>query len=246
MRKRCPAWNRQLAIFGGLAPMLKTPTTHRDQLGDRRRRPLNSGRAARDARASAAFRIRPASQTSGEKHDPEQDRDLPMVRPWAGARRRGVLCGDPSPTAVSAPATLRRPSCSSGRPGNELTVEFTVLGMPFVGLNGGPQFKFNEAISFQVYTGGQEETNRYWDAIVENGGEEGALRLVQGQVGPILAEIVPRAAPRLRRGHKAAAKRAMEHHDGHEKDRHRPPIERAWTRGPGVCSSSATPSRPTR
>ena len=51
-------------------------------------------------------------------------------------------------------------------------VEFTVLGMPFLGLNGGPAFKFNQAVSFVVYTDSQEETDRYWDAIVGNGGEE--------------------------------------------------------------------------
>src|SRR5664279_1078696 len=68
-------------------------------------------------------------------------------------------------------ARLQAPSdYPGGKQGNELTVEFTVLGMPFVGLNGGPNFRFNEAISFQVYTDNQEETDRYWNAIVENGG----------------------------------------------------------------------------
>jgi 2-polyprenyl-6-hydroxyphenyl methylase/3-demethylubiquinone-9 3-methyltransferase len=60
----------------------------------------------------------------------------------------------------------------AGKEGDVLTVEFTVLGMDFLGLNAGPQFKFDEAISFQVYTDDQEETDRYWDAIVGNGGEE--------------------------------------------------------------------------
>jgi len=60
----------------------------------------------------------------------------------------------------------------AGKQGNVLTVEFTVLGMDFLGLNGGPQFKFDEAVSFQVYTDSQEETDRYWNAIVDNGGEE--------------------------------------------------------------------------
>lgn len=58
--------------------------------------------------------------------------------------------------------------------GQELTVEFTVLGRPFVGLNGGPEFKPNEAISFMVVTKDQEETDRYWNAIVGNGGAESA------------------------------------------------------------------------
>ena len=58
-----------------------------------------------------------------------------------------------------------------GEQGVELTVEFTVLGQSFVGLNGGPNFKPNEAVSFMVVTEGQEETDRYWNAIVNNGGE---------------------------------------------------------------------------
>ncbi len=56
--------------------------------------------------------------------------------------------------------------------GEELTVEFTVLGRKFVGLNGGPLFKPNESVSFMIYTDTQEETDRYWNAIVGNGGQE--------------------------------------------------------------------------
>ena len=59
-----------------------------------------------------------------------------------------------------------------GHEGDELTVEFTLLGQSFVGLNGGPNFKPNEAVSFVVLTDDQEETDRLWDAITENGGEE--------------------------------------------------------------------------
>ncbi|AJC22457.1 VOC family protein [Pandoraea pulmonicola] len=58
--------------------------------------------------------------------------------------------------------------------GEDLTVEFTVLGCRFVGLNGGPEFKPNEAVSFMVLTRDQEETDRYWNAIVGNGGAESA------------------------------------------------------------------------
>lgn len=61
-----------------------------------------------------------------------------------------------------------------GREGVELTVEFTVLGRRFVGLNGGPNFKPNESVSFMVVTESQEETDRYWNAIVGNGGAENA------------------------------------------------------------------------
>jgi predicted 3-demethylubiquinone-9 3-methyltransferase (glyoxalase superfamily) len=60
----------------------------------------------------------------------------------------------------------------AGHQGDELTVDFTVLGRAFVGLNGGPHFKPNEAVSFMVVTENQEETDRYWNAIVEGGGAE--------------------------------------------------------------------------
>ncbi len=61
-----------------------------------------------------------------------------------------------------------------GKEGSELTVEFTVLGHKFIGLNGGPNFKPNESVSFMVVTDSQEETDRYWNAIIGNGGEESA------------------------------------------------------------------------
>jgi predicted 3-demethylubiquinone-9 3-methyltransferase (glyoxalase superfamily) len=57
-----------------------------------------------------------------------------------------------------------------GKQGNELTVEFSVLGKPFLGLNGGPNFTPNESVSFIVETKDQAETDRYWNAIVNNGG----------------------------------------------------------------------------
>ena len=61
-----------------------------------------------------------------------------------------------------------------GKQGQVLTVEFTVVGVPCVGLNGGSIFKHSEAFSFQIITENQEETDRYWDAIVSNGGKESA------------------------------------------------------------------------
>lgn len=61
-----------------------------------------------------------------------------------------------------------------GTEGSELTVEFTVLGRKFVGLNGGPNFKPNEAVSFMVITDSQEETDRYWKALIDNGGSASA------------------------------------------------------------------------
>lgn len=70
-------------------------------------------------------------------------------------------------------AVLRAPGGNpSGKKGDVLTVEFTVVGIPCLGLNGGPVFKPNEAFSFQVATADQAETDRYWNAIVGNGGQE--------------------------------------------------------------------------
>ena len=60
----------------------------------------------------------------------------------------------------------------SGKAGDVITVEFTVTGVPCLGLNGGPMFKHSEAFSFQIATDNQEETDRYWNAIVGNGGAE--------------------------------------------------------------------------
>ena len=70
-------------------------------------------------------------------------------------------------------ASHRAPSdYPDGKEGDVLTVEFTVLGIPCIGLNGGPTFKHSEAFSFQIATETQEETDRYWNAIVSNGGQE--------------------------------------------------------------------------
>ena len=98
----------------------------------------------------------------------------------------------------------------NGKAGDVLTVEFTVLGQPFVGLNGGPVFTFTEAVSFQVFTDTQEETDRYWNAIVSNGGQESACSWCKDKFG-LSWQIVPRALmAALADPDKAAAKRAME------------------------------------
>ncbi len=73
----------------------------------------------------------------------------------------------------SVGAVHRAPGDSpSGKKGDVLTVDFTVMGIPCLGINGGPEFKHNIAFSFQVATEDQAETDRYWNAIVDNGGEE--------------------------------------------------------------------------
>jgi predicted 3-demethylubiquinone-9 3-methyltransferase (glyoxalase superfamily) len=98
----------------------------------------------------------------------------------------------------------------AGKRGDELTVEFTVLGAPFVGLNAGPGFRFNEAISFQVFTDNQDETDRYWNAIVGNGGQESQCSWCKDRFG-LSWQIVPRALlEALSDPDRAAAKRAME------------------------------------
>jgi len=98
----------------------------------------------------------------------------------------------------------------SGKAGNVLTVEFTVLGMKFLGLNGGPQFKFDEAVSFQVYTDTQEETDRYWNAIVDNGGEPSACGWCRDRFG-LSWQITPRVLMEMMTStDRAASKRAME------------------------------------
>ncbi len=79
----------------------------------------------------------------------------------------------------------------SGKKGQVLTVEFTVMGIPCLGLNGGPAFKHNEAFSFQVATEDQEETDCYWKAIVGNGGEESACGWCKDKWG-ISWQITPR------------------------------------------------------
>ena len=78
-----------------------------------------------------------------------------------------------------------------GRAGDVLVVNFTVLGIACMGLNGGPTFKHNEAFSFQVATNDQVETDRYWNAIVGNGGQESACGWCKDKWG-ISWQITPR------------------------------------------------------
>ena len=97
-----------------------------------------------------------------------------------------------------------------GEQGVELTVSFTLLGQSFVGLNGGPNFKPNEAISFMVVTEDQEETDRYWNAITGNGGEESACGWCKDKWG-FSWQITPRVLLEANTNpDKAAAKRAFE------------------------------------
>jgi predicted 3-demethylubiquinone-9 3-methyltransferase (glyoxalase superfamily) len=97
-----------------------------------------------------------------------------------------------------------------GQEGNELTVEFTVLGRPFLGLNGGPAFTPNEAVSFIVLTDDQHQTDRYWNAIVGNGGKESACGWCKDRWGHSW-QITPKRLIDLMTGSdRDKAKRAME------------------------------------
>jgi predicted 3-demethylubiquinone-9 3-methyltransferase (glyoxalase superfamily) len=88
------------------------------------------------------------------------------------ARKAAEFYASVFPDTRVGPAHDAATDFPGGHQGEELTVEFTVLGQPFVGLNGGPNFKPTQAVSFMVLTDNQEETDRYWDAITTSGGEE--------------------------------------------------------------------------
>ena len=97
-----------------------------------------------------------------------------------------------------------------GKAGYEITVDFTVLGQSYVGLNGGDLFKPNEAVSFMVVTENQEETDRYWNAIVNNGGQESACGWCKDKWG-FSWQITPRILlDAMDNPDRDAAKRAFE------------------------------------
>ncbi len=96
-----------------------------------------------------------------------------------------------------------------GKKGDVLTIEFTVLGIPCIGLNGGTQFKHSEAISFQIATEDQQETDRYWNAIVGNGGEESACGCRRDRWG-LSWQITPRVLTEAMEAGGEEARRAFE------------------------------------
>ncbi len=95
-----------------------------------------------------------------------------------------------------------------GQAGQVLTVEFTVVGIPCLGLNGGPTFKHSEAFSFQIATDDQEETDRYWNAIVSNGGQASACGWCKDRWG-LSWQITPRTLIEAMAAGGAEAKRAF-------------------------------------
>ena len=107
-------------------------------------------------------------------------------------------------------AIQRAPSdFPDGKAGDVLVVEFTVIGIPCVAINGGPTFKQSEAFSFQIATEDQEETDRYWNAIVGNGGEESQCGWCKDRWG-VSWQITPRALLDAMTAGGAEAKRAFE------------------------------------
>ena len=107
-------------------------------------------------------------------------------------------------------AVHRAPSdYPDGQAGDVLTVEFSVCGIPCIGLNGGPRFKHSEAFSFQIATEDQAETDRYWDAIVGNGGEESQCGWCRDKWG-VWWQITPRVLTEAMTAGGEAAKQAFE------------------------------------
>lgn len=123
----------------------------------------------------------------------------------AAARFYAATFPDSAVTAVrTAPGDY-----PSGTAGDVLTVEFTVLGIPCLGLNGGPEFRQSEAFSFQISTDDQQETDRYWNAIVGNGGQESQCGWCKDKWG-VSWQITPRVLSEAMAAGGEEAKRAFD------------------------------------
>ncbi|MEX2342100.1 MAG: VOC family protein [Steroidobacteraceae bacterium] len=126
------------------------------------------------------------------------------------ARKAAEFYAATFPDSRVGPAHGAASDYPGGKQGDELTVEFTVLGRSFLGLNGGPDFKANEAVSFMVLTEDQAETDRYWNAITRNGGAESMCGWCKDRWG-FSWQITPRAMiEAVNSPDKAVAKRAMD------------------------------------
>lgn len=123
----------------------------------------------------------------------------------AAARFYAEIFPDSAVTAVHhAPSDF-----PSGKKGDVLTVEFTVAGIPCIGLNGGPEFRHDEAFSFQIATDDQEETDRYWNAIIGNGGQESVCGWCKDRWG-VSWQITPRVLTEAMVAGGEEARRAFE------------------------------------
>jgi predicted 3-demethylubiquinone-9 3-methyltransferase (glyoxalase superfamily) len=126
------------------------------------------------------------------------------------ARKAAEFYAKTFPDSHVGPAFAAASDYPGGAAGNELTVDFTVLGRSFVGLNGGPNFTPNEAVSFMVLTDDQAETDYCWNAIVDNGGQESACGWCKDRWG-FSWQITPRALlDALQDPDQVVAKRVMD------------------------------------
>jgi len=126
------------------------------------------------------------------------------------ARKAAAFYAATFPDSHLGPAHPAASDYPGGKQGDDLIVEFTVLGQAFVGLNGGPNFLPNESVSFQVMTDDQAETDRYWNAIVGNGGREGPCGWCKDRWG-FSWQILPRTLiAALNDPDRAAAKWSMD------------------------------------
>jgi predicted 3-demethylubiquinone-9 3-methyltransferase (glyoxalase superfamily) len=142
-----------------------------------------------------------------EQHVREDDY-VPVVRPRESSRSSRILCRH-LPNSHLGKSSTSSTDTPSGPEGQELTVEFTVCGRNFLGLNGGPKFVPNKTVSFIILTEDQTETDRLWNAIVSNGGQESACGWCKDRWG-FSWQITPRALlAATTDSDRAAAKRAM-------------------------------------
>jgi predicted 3-demethylubiquinone-9 3-methyltransferase (glyoxalase superfamily) len=126
------------------------------------------------------------------------------------ARKAAEFYAATFPDSRVGPAHEAASNYPDGKQGDELTVEFTVLGRSFIGINAGSQFKANEAVSFQVLTDNQVETDRYWNSITRNAGAESMCGWCKDRWG-FSWQITPRALLKaMDNPDRAAAKRAMD------------------------------------
>jgi len=126
------------------------------------------------------------------------------------ARKAAAFYADTFPNSHVGRVNAAPNDFPGGKENSELTVEFTVLGRKFLGLNGGPLFKPNESVSFMVITENQEETDHYWNAIINNGGSESACGWCKDRWG-FSWQITPRLLMELTTSTDSAlAKRAFD------------------------------------
>jgi predicted 3-demethylubiquinone-9 3-methyltransferase (glyoxalase superfamily) len=157
--------------------------------------------------AIVAFEFKIARLQNGEK---EQGMNKNTVCLWYNkdAEEAAKFYAATFPDSKVGDIHLAPSDFPDGKKGDVLLVEFTVVGLPCVGLNGGPAFKHNEAFSFQISTDDQAETDRYWNAIIKNGGTESACGWCRDKWG-ISWQITPKVLMQAMATGGATAQRAF-------------------------------------